>query len=298
MDGSGIAKKLYHEIEYFDDSSGELVAWVNIPSLSSSADTVFYIYYGNPSCSNKQSPERVWDSDYCGVWHLDDFRDSTKDGNDGTNHGTDDCLGKIGSAKDFIRTNEDYINLGDMSEPADNSITTATFEMWINVDDFENPNRLISKANSGDYEPDRLSYIGGISSDRTISFQLWRGTWYHEQNIINFHTNVPCAVSGYWQHVSIVIDLSERNANIYHNGVEIDNKVTIKGNPPNYFYNIAYPEELGRMVWEGAANRFNGAMDEVRISKTCRSDAWIITSYNTMNDPLSFFDIGPEESAP
>ena len=298
MDGPGIATRLFHEIEYYEDSNGGLVAWVNIPSLSSGLDTVLYMYYGNSDCSSQEFPERVWDSSYCSVWHLDNFLDSTKNGNDGTNYGTDDCYGKIGKAKDFIRTNEDFISFNDMSEPADNSITTATFEMWINIDDFLNSNRLISKANSGDYGPDRLSYIGGISSDRTISFQLWCGTWFSEQNIINFHTNEPCVVAGYWQHISVVIDLSEKNANIYYNGEEKDNKVTIEGTPPEFFYDIKCSEELGRMVWEGAANRFNGAMDEVRISKTCRSEAWIITSYNTMNDPLSFFSVGPEESAP
>ena len=39
-------------------------------------------------------------------------------------------------------------------------------------------------------------------------------------------------------------------------------------------------------------------MDEVRISAIQRSDNWITTSYNTINDPSSFFSMGPEESAP
>ena len=43
---------------------------------------------------------------------------------------------------------------------------------------------------------------------------------------------------------------------------------------------------------------FDGIMDEIRISKVERSSAWVETSYNTMNDPSSFFSVGPEESGP
>lgn len=76
MDGSGVATKLYHEIEIFDDSSGKLIAWVKLPSLSSTVDLDIYMYYGNPGCSSQQFAEKVWDSSYCGVWHLNYFFDS------------------------------------------------------------------------------------------------------------------------------------------------------------------------------------------------------------------------------
>jgi len=37
-----------HEIEYYDHSTGELWAWVNITRISSSSDTVFWMYYSDP----------------------------------------------------------------------------------------------------------------------------------------------------------------------------------------------------------------------------------------------------------
>jgi hypothetical protein len=40
---------------------------------------------------------------------------------------------------------------------------------------------------------------------------------------------------------------------------------------------------------------FDGRVDEIRVSDIVRSDAWISTSYNTMNNPSSFLTIGPEE---
>ena len=74
MDGPGVATRLFHEIEFFDDGSGELVAWVNIPSLSAGEDTVLYLYYGNPDSGNQQDPEDVWDSNYVLVQHMNDRR--------------------------------------------------------------------------------------------------------------------------------------------------------------------------------------------------------------------------------
>jgi len=60
MDDTGIANKMYHEIEKYDGSSGELIAWVNADDISPNENTAFYIYYGNPSCSDQQLPEWVW----------------------------------------------------------------------------------------------------------------------------------------------------------------------------------------------------------------------------------------------
>jgi len=41
--------KLSHEIESYDSTTGHLVAWMKIPSLSSTVNTSIYMYYSNPS---------------------------------------------------------------------------------------------------------------------------------------------------------------------------------------------------------------------------------------------------------
>ncbi|HUK38579.1 MAG TPA: DUF2341 domain-containing protein, partial [Methanomicrobiales archaeon] len=76
--------KLNHEIESY--SAGTLVAWVNVPLVSSSTDTTIMMYYGNSGAPSEQNPTAVWDSNYRGVWHLDDGgvgtrSDSTANGN-------------------------------------------------------------------------------------------------------------------------------------------------------------------------------------------------------------------------
>ncbi|GAG37112.1 unnamed protein product, partial [marine sediment metagenome] len=44
-----VGVKLDHEIEKYEPSTGELVAWVEVPSVFGSSDTFIYIYYGYAS---------------------------------------------------------------------------------------------------------------------------------------------------------------------------------------------------------------------------------------------------------
>jgi len=41
---------------------------------------------------------------------------------------------------------------------------------------------------------------------------------------------------------------------------------------------------------------FSGIIDELRISNTARSDAWIKTGYNNQNNPAGFYTVGTEET--
>jgi len=43
---------------------------------------------------------------------------------------------------------------------------------------------------------------------------------------------------------------------------------------------------------------FSGALDEVRLSATARSAAWIQTEYNNQSDPSAFFAVQAEETGP
>ena len=98
-DGSDIAfvdannaTQYKHEIEKYDSSTGELVAWVKVSSLSSSSDTILYMYYGNPTCGSQQDLTNSWDSNFEMVQHLNEsgatLYDSTSNNNDGTKNAT------------------------------------------------------------------------------------------------------------------------------------------------------------------------------------------------------------------
>ena len=52
--------KLAHEIESYDSTTGSLVAWVKLPTLTNGTNTVIYMYYGNAAAANQQNTTGVW----------------------------------------------------------------------------------------------------------------------------------------------------------------------------------------------------------------------------------------------
>ncbi len=65
--------RLDFEIETWDASTGALVAWVKVPDLSVTVNTILFVHYGSTDIFTRQEiPEGVWSSNYAGVWHLDE----------------------------------------------------------------------------------------------------------------------------------------------------------------------------------------------------------------------------------
>jgi hypothetical protein len=60
--------KVPHKIESYISTTGALVAWVKVPSLSSSMNTVLYMYYGNPTAPAQQDTSSIWSYRYKGTW--------------------------------------------------------------------------------------------------------------------------------------------------------------------------------------------------------------------------------------
>lgn len=62
--------KLNHELGSYTTATGALIAWVQVTGLSTSVDTVLYMYYGNATVSAQQVAAYAWDRNYKGVYHL------------------------------------------------------------------------------------------------------------------------------------------------------------------------------------------------------------------------------------
>src|SRR5437867_11727809 len=148
--------KLSHEIEKYVSSTGELVAWVKVPSVSSSAATVIYMYYGYASAANQQNVVNTWDANFKAVWHLkeaptgaaQDMKDSTVNANHGTSVGSmtsaNQVAGKVGYGTNFDGVN-DQINLSGFS-----AITAPwTLEFWIRPVDLDTADRHFFNLDGG-----------------------------------------------------------------------------------------------------------------------------------------------------
>jgi len=95
------------EQESFSSSTGGVTYWINIPNLSHSADTVIYMWYGNPNVSTSQAqPTSLWNSNFKGVWHFGtgatlSAADSTSNAANGTIAGAVAGIGEIGNGAIF-----------------------------------------------------------------------------------------------------------------------------------------------------------------------------------------------------
>ena len=147
-----------YELELFNQNynstHAHLVAWVRVPTLSSTTPTVIEMYYGNPNCGPLENPQGVWGDGYAAVWHLNNdpsaeiVVDSSANNMDGTPLGmeqTNLITGVADGALDFDGA-DDRIRTGPIDS---DSWTAITVSGWINIDD-TGVDRFISKeAGSG-----------------------------------------------------------------------------------------------------------------------------------------------------
>ena len=161
--------KLKWEVERYDGTTGNLIAWVKIPSVSSSSDTVFYLMYGDSSINTDQSdPPNTWDSNFKGVWHMADsaanttIRESTATGANGTNNAntsTKTAAGQIGKALSYNGSSDGSFAAINLS--ATNIVTLSFWMKWT------------TSANDDDlafeYTPNYNTNAGGFIADWNCS---------------------------------------------------------------------------------------------------------------------------------
>ncbi len=133
---TGCGTPLTFELERYNGSTGEVVMWVKIASLSSSSDTVIYLGYGNSSINVDGSSTSTWSNNFLGVYHLADGTtlnvNSATGSNNGTNHSATATSGKIDGAGAFASASTQYIGLG--GSMANN--TSITYSAWVNATSF------------------------------------------------------------------------------------------------------------------------------------------------------------------
>ncbi|KYK29799.1 hypothetical protein AYK20_00250 [Thermoplasmatales archaeon SG8-52-1] len=279
MDSTGVANKLYHEIEKYNGVYGELISWINVTKIFSDVDTTFYIYYGNSQCSSQQIPYKTWDSHYKAVYHMNQdsggLIDSSSNNIDcNTVIGTPDFYkkGKVGYAIDFEKTEEDAFEGIDIFDGQEE----LSIEAWINLEDYNPSHCMIASHEdawyfyiSYQYKSVIFGCHGGVSGSCAIDdIECPLNTWY--------------CVAGSWS------DPYDR-MRVYGNGILKDTYIeTLPMYSSSYNFAVGYQDNMGKF--------FDGIIDEIRISDIERSEEWISTSYKCQNNPSSFSIIGQEES--
>jgi hypothetical protein len=281
--GSDGKTKLSHEIE--DYSSGTLIAWVKVTSLSSSTNTEIYMYYGNSGVSNQENKADVWSNSYEAVWHLhDDLLDSANN-HDGTNSGSADISAKIGDGQDF--TPESHINLGTWSV----SDSQLTIQAWANFDDFDQDDpRIITKSQSGEVQDHVFMLSLHGSGERYLRSRVKIGI-SDSSGTNTLTSSIDPLDAGTWHLTAATYD--GVNSKIYKDGGNEVASTTLSGSLRENSWQIWAGHNPG-----GSPSQYSldGKLDEIRISSVARTPNWLTTEYNNQNDPSSFHSVGSEES--
>ncbi len=280
--------QLNHEIEYYSATSGNFVAWVKIPTLGATVDTLIYMYYSNASiASSQENITGVWSSSFSMVHHLNTgattYLDSTSYNNDAAIGGTPsggNTTGQIAGGYGFAIDNS-YMSITNQASqtPASNYTMTA----WVK------PTTCGESYNGKVLEKKNVYALTVI--DETSGGKVSKCGLYFNYGASQTPTVSTVVALGSWSLIGVTYDGTRLK--IWTNGQIVANTVG------SYGLSAAAVD-----LWLGARDNgmlpagqeFDGVEDEVRIVSTNRVDDWMITEYNNQSNPATFFVEGGEQT--
>jgi hypothetical protein len=289
LDSSG-ATLLPWEIEGCSASTGTIVMWAALPSISAAVDTTFYVSYDNASITTPQnagaaSPANVWNSNYALVQHLGNgstlsVADSTANANNGTNSGGTATAGEIGGAVAFNGTSQDYSVANSASL---NNWTNLTVSFWIKAPAAQLGmyNRIIEK---------------GVNSEVTI-LTNFAGTMDGKIYLQNLGTSsfgmnaTAVALDNTWHYVVVQVQ--------YGGGSNSTGQIYVDGN------SSAGPTTIGSVTFvrtgnifvaasNGASNFLQASLDEIHYQTAITPVGWIAAEFANQKAGSTFLTIGAE----
>lgn len=257
--------------------------WVKT-DVDHDADTEIYIYYGKADAEDGQDVVNVWDASFEVVQHLEEsagwvaggegyIQDSTLNNNDGQAYGNADATtGQIGGAGVFDG-NGDYIEKTSFTfiqYPLTISAWTLNTSLYDGL-----YHEIVTRGGTQQKNSNfgfSLRRHASLLNSR-INLDWWNATNYYGTEIVS-----PLLDSTTnWVFVTGVVD-AENNISLYVNGALVgtdgSNLAPTDGSQP-----------LRIGAWYGTQSTsayFKGSLDEIRISSTNRSAAWIEFEYCNM----------------
>ena len=282
---------LPYEMEQYNPATGQVVAWVQIPDLSHTSDTVIYLFYGNANITtSQQNPTAVWDSNYKGVWHLGSssvlsLNDSTANANNATDNGALVASGPF--AGGMLTNGSTYATIGTPSSLADLAQGPATFSVWVNSA-AGSGGRLMGKDDANNDEGWALSLNGNHNVDFVV---VYSGGDFRLPSTGATGNNT-------WSYVTVTLNGNANqsgSATIYINGVP---NTTGSGGSGSTVDDSAQTAYLDNSTYgDQASAPFNGTTAEFRISNTIRSADWIATEFANQSSPATFYSLSTENQS-
>jgi RHS repeat-associated protein len=299
LDPNGTTK-LDYELQQYNPVTGQVVAWVRIPILSHTSDTVLYLFYGNPNIGGPEAnPTGVWDANYQAVYHLASIAggtilDSTSHGNNATAKSVSPISGIAGGGVSFNGVSS-YIDLpqADFNYPLPSAGVyppySATFQTWFKTV----AGGLILEQDNGTNVPG-TQYVDAVDGLDVASTGNLVENFFGTSRFGEPVTSGGVFNDNNWHLATLTA--ANNIETLYVDG-------QFSGN-----YNMGYPEGWGEVGWSQNYNYylgtgsvgwyqpwsyFQGSLDEVNISTTVRSNDWIVAQFNNQGSPSTFYKLYP-----
>ncbi|MFS4454796.1 DUF2341 domain-containing protein [Maribacter sp. 2304DJ31-5] len=289
---------LSHQLEKYDEVTGELATWISIPTLSTTTDTVIYMYYGNAGATDT-STNGIWPANYQTILHLGEdptatapqMVDATGNTNSGIANGMtsgNTVAGIIGDALTFDEI-DDYIRVPDFDYTGSNAFTIS---FWFKIADNTGSSYQYMFGHGGFSTNNSMNAYLGESGVAPGTGENTLRTVFQDSNDATNLNGLDAGTSyidGQW-HQYTFTTTSSGNPRVYIDGIE-RSEITFNGGNS---YNPTTDIFIGSRSDISAARFFGGELDEIRILDNAQSADLIITEYNNQSVPNDFYHIGAE----
>ena len=270
-----------HEIDTWDES-GISTVWVRVPLLKKKSYITAHYGFTGTGDPAAVDPKDVWDDDYVGVWHLGEsglpLKESSETSSDfETSHGETIHFATNGIVGGSVGFPPDGLTNAVVAPDHDalDGFGKFTVEFWTHQDEHKKDAGILAKRNTYNNQAAYYFYDAGT----TIPFCIGTNTAAAAKWCFNQDQTL-----GDWTHLAYSADMTVTTKNVhgFKNG-------TMNGWEPNVEFFALMPNctsdlILGNLGATSKDNSFNGRIDEVRISKTVRSPAWVKASHDTVRN--------------
>lgn len=267
------------EIEKYASSTGELLAWVKMPTVAN--NQILYMYYGKSGDTDHRNATGVWDTNYKGVWHLPNGTSLTANDSTGVNNASvqgtaSPVAGQVDGGQSFSGTTN-YDSL--LTNASLNITGSITISAWEKTSSANNMHIVGGYNASSPFS----GYGFGINSGGSNAgvLQYWDGSGWRSATTNTYN-------NGAWHYVTVAV--SGTTVRFYKDGNPDGTPV---GQVPGSYSGV---RALGGRS-DGAAP-FLGNLDEIRVSNSARSADWVKTEYNNQYDPTTFWTVSGASTGP
>ncbi|HZH03870.1 MAG TPA: LamG-like jellyroll fold domain-containing protein, partial [Myxococcaceae bacterium] len=254
-----------------------------------------WMYYGNPGASPPLPADarQVWSNGFAGVWHLaGSAQDSSPQQFDAESTQGTFPAGVHGPGMRFNRTNGDFFRLKNNLRVVSGA-SSVTFSAWVKPDGAITEKQAnivgVGKSTAGGHASWVSFYLladGGFGSEAGPD-----DAGYHVGS-----TPAGTVPVGSWTHLAAMIDVAGKSMRLFKNGARVGAPQTFdweRAAIPNLpSYATAFGTEEDECCYF-----YNGFLDELRLERVGRSDAWLGAQYRNLSDP-EFTSLGAEEARP